>query len=329
MSKEKLLWTVCIGLAVLSAVLGVLLFQAVAGGSKGNSNADPTPPSSSISQPGPGTANGEEEPKRPVAQAGDIALEEDAFLEGLKEMYGAEYVNHWLKRTVVQLEAQALGISISRSDIDDELERMQIGYDSPEEYFRVMREQLGLTEETLRNDALYRLMLEGIATYHIEVTDADVERYIEENPEEFAPVHEIRYAQIATATEEQSMRVLEQLENGVDFGLLAKDVSIDSATSADGGDSGWVAADDPFIAEEIALALEQMNVGDVEGPLKLSDHWVIVTLLGRRTIDPLDDSSVKETLRREIALSQAPSLFEVEAYLLKKYNAVDFLGQDW
>ncbi|TLS48621.1 hypothetical protein FE782_29830 [Paenibacillus antri] len=328
MSREKWLWGLCGVLAALSAALAVLL--AVSGPSGGE--AAPPPPAEGVQPDGQGSGTsgaGDGSEKRKIAQAGSVTLYEDEFLEKLRNAFGAEFVRHWLKETVVRLEAQSLGISVTRGDIDDELNRMQIGYESEAEFYRVMREQLGMSEQALRDDALYRLMLEGVATARIQVTEADVEAYIEDNPEEFAPMHDIRYALIVVDSKERANLVLQQLGEGVAFDLLAKDVSLDETTAAAGGDSGWVSADDPFIPLEAAEALGEMSVGDVSPPLRLDDdRWMIVTLLGRRTIDPLDDSNVREELKRELALAQAPSLFDVEAMLLEKYNAVDFLDGD-
>ncbi|HZG87577.1 foldase protein PrsA [Paenibacillus sp.] len=322
MSREKLLWGLCGALAAAVVALAVML----AGGQ---------PPGGDSSEPG-GTADGggggsdaPASPERKIAQAGSVALLEEEFIAGLQEAFGREYVQQWLKRTVVRLEAQALGIDVSRAEIDEELRRMQVGYENEAEFYKVMREQLGLSEQALRDDALYRLMLEKIATAGVSVTEADVEAYIEAHPEEFAPTHDVRYAQIVVESRERAATVLEQLGEGVDFALLAQDLSVDEATAANGGDSGWVSENDPFIPEEVAEALADMQVGDVSPPLPTPEgQWRIVTLLGRRTIDPLDDSNVRGDLRRELALAQAPSLFDVESSLLEKYNAVDFLSTD-
>ncbi|MCI3923245.1 peptidyl-prolyl cis-trans isomerase [Paenibacillus sp. TRM 82003] len=325
MSREKLLWGISGGLAILTVVLAVLLAYAYTSAPATNAEETPVEPPSTNgpSTPAPtGSAP-------PVAEAGGVKLSEEVFVEGLRESFGDEFVQQWLRRTVVRLEAQALGVDISRGEIDDELNRMQVGYESEAEFYRVMRDQLGMTRQELRDDALYRLMLEAIATVRIEVTDADVEAYIEANADLFAPEREMRYAQIVVDTQAQAEKVLEELGSGVDFALLAKDVSLDEGTAAAGGDSGWVSAADPFILEAFVERLGDMDVGDVSEPLRLTDErWAIVTLLGRRTIDPLDDSNVREELRRELALSKAPSLFDVEAKLLKKYNAVDFLEGD-
>jgi foldase protein PrsA len=325
MSKEKLLWGVSAGLALLSAMLAVLLVQSSAG--ERSVTIEPPP---SVQEEEPQAVTPDAPSKgRTVAQAGSIKLGEQEFIADLRETFGDEFVRHWLLRTVVQLEAQSLGIDIDRADINEELARMQTGYESETEFYRVMREQLSMSKQDLREDALHRLMLESIATRGIEVTDSDVEQYIEDNTEQFALEREMRYAQIVVDSREHAMRVLEELQSGADFMVLAKDVSLDEATAANGGDSGWVSAGDPFIAEEVSAALASAEVGGVSEPIAISEgRWFIVTLLGRRTINPLNDSSVRTELRRELALSEAPSLFDVEAALLKKYNAVDFLEGD-
>ncbi|HZG55783.1 peptidylprolyl isomerase [Paenibacillus sp.] len=345
MSREKWLWGLCGTLTAIAAVLAFMLVQATkpaadappAGevrpvdGDAGPGGGAGAPDGGASDAGSPGGQNGPDDPKtRKIAQAGSAVLYEEAFVRGLRETFGAEYAQQWMKQTVVRLEAQALGLNVSRADIDEELERMQVGYESEAEFYRVMREQLGLTEQELREDALYRLMLEGIATAQVQVTEADVEAYIEAHPEEFAPLRDLRYAQIVVGSEESAAAVLRQLGEGVDFELLAKDVSLDTATAAAGGDSGWIPEDDPFIPPEIAQALEGMRVGDVSPAIRLEEdgRWAVVTLLGRRTIDPLDDSSVRKDLRRELALAEAPSLFDVETMLLRKYNAVDFLESD-
>ena len=322
MSREKLLWGLC---GALAAAVVALAVMAAGGQSPGD---DASEPGGTAGEGGGGSGTPAAQ-SRIVAEAGSVALLEEEFLAGLKEAFGREYVQQWLKRTVVRLEAQALGIDVSRAEIDEELRRMQVGYESEAEFYRVMREQLDLSEQALRDDALYRLMLEKIATAGVTITDADVEAYIEANPEEFAPTHDVRYAQIVVESEERAAAVLEQLREGVEFSLLAQDLSVDEATAANGGDSGWVSENDPFIPEEVAEALAGMQVGDISPPLSTAEgHRRIVTLLGRRTIDPLDDSNVREDLRRELALAQAPSLFDVESSLLEKYNAVDFLSTD-
>jgi foldase protein PrsA len=307
MSKDKLLWGVIAVLAVISAILAWLLFSA---------------------QQLPSTNEPNNE-QRVVAQAGNVVLMEDEFLEGLRATYEDEYIQQWLERVVVRLEAQKLAIIVSQAEIEDELQRMQVGYDSEAEFYKVMQEQLGLSNQDVRDDIVHRLALEEIAIFDIEVSESDIERYIADNPEEFAPRLEVRYSQIISASEADSEQVLEQLREGVDFALLAQDVSVDTSTASSGGDVGWVREDDPFIVPEATAALQKLKLGEISLPILMADdRWVIVMLTGKRVVNPMDDSRLREMLRKELALSQAPSLFDVVEGLLARYDAVDFVGND-
>jgi foldase protein PrsA len=119
------------------------------------------------------------------------------------------------------------------------------------------------------------------------------------------------------------------LREGVDFALLAQDVSVDTSTASSGGDVGWVREDDPFIVPEATAALQKLKLGEISLPILMADdRWVIVMLTGKRVVNPMDDSRLREMLRKELALSQAPSLFDVVEGLLARYDAVDFVGND-
>ncbi len=269
----------------------------------------------------------EADPK--VAQVGDVILRESDLIQGMRDAFSDEYILHWMERTVVQLEAQKLGIQISRAQIEQELREMQSGYDSEQEFYRVMKQQLGYTPQEVRDDILHQLLLEEIAIQDIEVSEADTEQYIAENPDQFIGKTEIRYSLIKVDSMEKGEQVLEQLANGMDFGQLAKEVSIDEGTAQQGGDSGWIDQQDPYINPVVKEILEKMRVGDISRLIPIEEgQWIILMLMGRRVLNPLDDATIRNQLMRDIALSRGASLFDVVQDLFEKYEAIDFLHQD-
>ena len=80
-----------------------------------------------------------------------------------------------LDRYAIQMEADELGFKLTRADIDDELKRMQQGYESEELFYKSMKEQVGMSEPELRQDVNYKLLLERIATKDIHVTDEEIQ----------------------------------------------------------------------------------------------------------------------------------------------------------
>lgn len=315
MSREKLLWGAIGALVATAATYAVLLVFPPHSWPENRTGAPSSPDNRSTQPPVSSSPD-------PVAVVGDLKLSREQYFSDLDRQYGKGYVQEWMERSAVRLEAQALGIDVQQEEIEQELERMQSGYDSEEQFYRTMEEQLGLTKEQLRDDALYRLQLEKIAMNGVAVTDSEVERYIAEHPEEYGPVIEIRLAQILTEKADEAEAVLERLGQGFEFGQLAREFSIDVDTGNDGGDLGWITADDPFVSDEVLETADQMQVGEVSGVIPLDDGlYAVITVLGRRTLRSEDDSAVREQVRHDLLLAKAPSMNDVLARLLEKWDA--------
>jgi foldase protein PrsA len=57
-------------------------------------------------------------------------------------------------------------------------------------------------------------------------------------------MEQVRMRQIQVGTEDEALAVVERLNGGEDFGALAQELSLDSATKEQGGERGWVARDE-------------------------------------------------------------------------------------
>ena len=99
------------------------------------------------------------------------------------------------------------------------------------------------------------------------------------------------------ATVQQRLReVRERILKGEDFAVLAKTLSEDPGSAADGGDLGWTAPG--TFVPEFDAALGQLTADQISEPFRTQFGWHIVQLLGRRQFDNTDD------LRRQRAFLQ-------------------------
>jgi len=86
-----------------------------------------------------------------------------------------------------------------------------------------------------------------------------------------------KISQIALRSESESILVISRLQTGESFAKVAKDVSLDAATKAQGGSVGWVAPQQ--LAQPVANALGSLAKGNfTKTPIKVGDAWVIVRL---------------------------------------------------
>jgi foldase protein PrsA len=259
---------------------------------------------------------------RVVAKIGDHEIKFNLLEQNVYTKHAPEMVNQMLDRYSIQLEADALGMKLQREEIDQELMQMQQGYDSEAQFYKSMKEQIGMTKEELREDVYYKLLLERIATRNIEITDKQIDAYIKAHPDEFKNNIQLRMQLIRTNSMEQANKVLELLKSGRDFEELARERSLDTVTANDGGDLGWVEENDPFIPASFIKVGINLKINEVSKPIEMDSGYAIIKLKDRKESSKGGTEQIKERVRKQLALQQAPPLKEFTQMLRNKRNAV-------
>lgn len=81
----------------------------------------------------------------------------------------------------------------------------------------------------------------------------------------------------------QINNIYEQLKSGKDFGLMAKQYSLDTASAVKGGDLGWVTADE--LVPSFAEAMNALPINVISKPVKSPFGWHLIQVLARKTAD--------------------------------------------
>jgi foldase protein PrsA len=303
----KRLWGVIIVMAVGNLVLASLLVTH-------------TINQSVPSQPPEPEKQGEQKNDRVVAKVGNRDMTILELQTALERHYGAELLGQMLDREVIRLEGNETGTTIESAEINRELKRMQQGYESEQQFYASMQNQLGLSEQEIKEDVTNKLLLEKLATKHIQITDAQVEDYMNTHADEFKQDIEFNILQIIVSTKDQANKVIAELAKGESFATLARDRSLDDATNNTGGDLGWIEGDDPFVAAPVLEAAKLLKVGEVSKPVSLPQGFAIVKLKNRREKVNPDLAFVRENVRRELALREAPPLKDYVQQLRGKWK---------
>ncbi|MDF2645179.1 MAG: peptidyl-prolyl cis-trans isomerase [Paenibacillus sp.] len=307
MQNVKRLWGVIIVMAVGNLVLASLLVTH-------------TINQSEPSQPPEPEKQGEQKNDRVVAKVGNREMTILELQTALERHYGAELLGQMLDREVIRLEGNEAGISIGSAEMNRELKRMQQGYESEQQFYASMQNQLGLSEQEIKEDVNNKLLLEKLATKHIQITDAQVEDYMMTHAHEFKQDIEYNILQIIVSTKDQANKVIAELAKGESFATLARDRSLDDATNNTGGDLGWIEGDDPFVIAPVLEAAKLLKVGEVSKPVPLPQGFAIVKLKNRREKVNPDLAFVRENVRRELALREAPPLKDYVQQLRGKWK---------
>ncbi|MCC2684766.1 MAG: putative PpiC-type peptidyl-prolyl cis-trans isomerase [Paenibacillaceae bacterium] len=310
MRNVRWLWATIVLLLIVIFVLAAIIAVRLRNPPSDGTNASP---------PEPNTPPQAETTDRVLAVIGGKPIMDSELQTNLRHKYGKSLLDEMLGHMAVQMEADSVGITVTEPEISRELKKMQVGYESEDEYYKAMSE-LGLDRESLHQDTYYKLLTEKIATRNIRVSDSLVDEYIKNHPEEFAGYTQLRIRQIITDSKAQADKIEEELGKGKSFEELAKNRSLDDATRSLGGDLGWVDEDDPFVDARILDSAKKLQQGQVSDPIKLDSNYAVVQLDGRKEVNN-GQTRTREDVRMDLALRDSPSLNDVVDQLKKKYKA--------
>lgn len=197
-----------------------------------------------------------------------IDLSTEAGQQALKSLH-TQVLDWLIDRILVQQAAASLGIAISDAQVDAEIQRMQ-GDDAAS--FEKWLQANGLTRETLRRQ---------LAT---DLTTAAVRDAVTGNLSR--RVLQIHVRHILTSTEAAAQAAEERLRAGENFITLAREVSEDETTRANGGDLGFLPEGVmPPAFDEVAFA---MQAGEISGVVQSDFGYHIIQVV---EIDPAREVS--------------------------------------
>jgi parvulin-like peptidyl-prolyl isomerase len=241
------------------------------------------------------------------AQATYEAREQDFPEAGTPEF--AQLRNALVRSLVEQAQfeiaAEELDVTVTDEELDKRLDELkQQFFDGDEQKYKDELEKQGLTEEQVLKDLRTRMLSEKIfekVTSEVEVTDADIQAYYEENKSQFETPASREVRHILVKSKAKADDIHGQLENGGNFAKLAKQFSEDPASKNEGGkftaQKGATVA--PF--DKVAFELE---TGELSEPVRTQFGWHIIEAVGdieEATTQPLSEveESISTTLLEE------------------------------
>jgi len=148
-------------------------------------------------------------------------------------------VAYLVQREEYANEADDLGIKVTDEEIAKKVDEVKKQYfQNDQKKFEAGLKQQGYTEEALREDIHSELVSQKIyenLTTSVKVSDADLQKYYDENKTQYtvAESRAVRHILVKTKAEADDLHA--QLESGADFAKLAKASSLDPGSKDQGG----------------------------------------------------------------------------------------------
>jgi len=238
----------------------------------------------------------------------DLGEEEMADLE-------TNIIDTLLVGKLLEQYAEENGITATQEEIDGQMDAIIVSYPSESDFESDLKEK-NIKREFLEYELksqILRTKIYAEATASIITTGELVEEYYEENRDTlFSIPTRVRVSHILsifpwvedTSLEENDQAketarekiefVAEQLEKGAEFGDMAREFSDDTATSADGGDLGFITRGQ--MVEEFEEAAFSREVGEVSGIVETQFGYHILKVFDREEGRIQEYDEVKESL---------------------------------
>ncbi|MEA4805192.1 MULTISPECIES: peptidylprolyl isomerase [Acetobacterium] len=173
--------------------------------------------------------------------------------------------------------------------------------DESEEFQKML---IDAEEKLLKTHMIAKFMMD------ITVPDEEVQKFYDENPNQFIAPDSIRASHILLPTEEQAVTVIEEIKNGKSFAAAAKEYSM-CPSNEKGGDLSYFSKGQmvpEFESAAFALEIDEMT----ELPVQTQFGFHIIKLTDRKIAQTIPFDAVKENARN---------------YLLREKQNKAFIGK--
>ncbi|MFC6335180.1 peptidylprolyl isomerase [Paenibacillus septentrionalis] len=257
-----------------------------------------------------------------IAVIADQEITKQQLVEELLELYGDQGLEQMLIHRAIEMAAKEQGISLSSSELAAALAEASSGYESEEQYFTAMKDQLGLSQNRVLADIRDHALLLKIASAWANIDEAQIDDYLRQHQAELEPKQRLNLSWILCSTNDDANMVLMMLKEGASFAELASQFSLDPYSAELGGSLGEIDSDDPFYDSALLDEAMRLEIGDIVGPIETSEGYAIIQLLGREKGKTKNEQQQREWARTQLALEQIGSLSEVKQQLLNEYVTV-------
>ncbi len=208
-----------------------------------------------------------------------------------------------VEEATVRHFAPELGVSVSPQEVEEELaQRLDLKRDDPgfAEAYQAEVTRSGLSDREYRQMVEAQLLARKVREKLGEAIPAQVEQ--------------VHYRRLLVGSEEEALGVIARLRGGEDFGALAQEVSLDTASKDKGGDAGWLARGANDLLEDVLFALEP---GAISEPFSAGGSgFYVFQVLEKRTGPP--DEEQKAQMQAQVYqrwLAEKQQTLQVVSYV--------------
>lgn len=257
-----------------------------------------------------------------VAVIDGDSITRQQWMAVMEERYGKETLQNLVNESVMEKAAAKYKIKVADKEIDLELALMRSTQD------RLDMATQNLSDEQLRQKLRSQLILDKVLTKDVVIEEASIEKHYKENKALYNIETSYRTNVIEVDSKKGAEEALSDLEKGSDFSVLAREISIDSASASLGGDIGFITEKQENVDAAIMKAAKELSDDEISKVIKLDNgHYAIVQVREVAKGQSFTYDDVKEHIERELALEQVPQSVTPEKFW-SEFKATWYYGEE-
>ena len=179
--------------------------------------------------------------------------------------------------------ANRAGVRISDAELNDAITRIAANNEMSLEQFIDYIVKDGESYEDFRENVKKQMIVQriqrGRVGNEIDITEKEFQAFLETDESLISLEPELLVKQILVKTLDQANKAIERIDNGEDFSIVAKDISV-SSNALDGGLMQWRKAAD--MPELFSNAINKKEIGFTSQPLESGAGYHILMLVDKK-----------------------------------------------
>lgn len=237
--------------------------------------------------------------KKPAAIVGGEKISYDEWMNALRKNDGKTRLRTMIDQTVVDKLAKQKDIRIDEKIIERDIALLTTTQGVMSE------EETAKEEEKWREAIKHRYQLEALLTEDIDIAAGKVTQYYEDYHKQYDFQASAQFSHIVVKDDEDAEEVMEELDQGASFDLLAQEYSIDEDSKDDGGYLGFFVKGSSFIPDAYMDMAEDMKERSYSEPVAVNNGLAIIYLHRKLPAITFSYDEIKPYITRELALQES------------------------
>lgn len=232
--------------------------------------------------------------------------------EQLKEQLRQQTLSQLIDYALLHQAAVNCGLNVSKEELDQQLlmDQMQAG---GVENFRQILENEGMTEGQYRETLEKMMMIDKLQAYitrDVTVEEQSVHDAYDEYKDMLVMPERVQVGHILVETEDEAKEIIAELKQGIDFGDLAEQKSIDPSVTQNKGMLGYITKDDTSIVEEFKNAAFKLSPGEYsQEPVKTEFGYHVIRCFDKKEAGTATYEEAKDSLSQQLIAQKKQEKF--------------------